>query len=565
MTKEVEYEFTTLEAIEHIHKPDLPIMFDSETIGFFGRIRLAQFYQEGWDCVKFVEYPDPMMLVAFLSKKHFVAYNAHYDITCIQDNLGGLPWVPEHFDCGLLAARLFYFKGEKFSFDQAIYYATGENPYSNKKEMQAEDWSGTLSEDQLEYAAKDVMWLVDVWNDCCEIVEDINYKLDILATRYCLDFQCNGLPIDVKRIEERIADNNEKIAQIALPINCNSYQQVRRYIESDMSDDHGLATLIAEGNEKAAAVRETRKITKENSFLKKFLATQREEKIFGKFMINTRSGRSASKEQNLQQLPRSLKSMFGVPKDSGQVLIYTDFAQIQLRGVCVVTGDKTMEALFRNGADMHNYVAEMIFGKNFTKQHRQISKTANFGLLFGAGITVFLKILLDSVGLVLSEKEGSEIKKKWLSLWVQIAAWQQAGAKAWRNGLAWETPLGRRYTAKRMTDQLANQIQGFEAEVAKLALHYMLPRLKELDERIKLCNWVHDSYIFTGPNEPEIYKAASKIIGDAMVEAWFEMCQSVRIKDLPMPTEVSVGFNWGDIDCDNPDVVYVYNNSGDKV
>ena len=101
-----------------------------------------------------------------------------------------------------------------------------------------------------------------------------------------------------------------------------------------------------------------------------------------------------------------------------------------------------------------------------------------------------------------------------------------------------------------MTDQLAMQIQGFEAEVAKLAMHYMLPKLKALHPDIKLCNFIHDSYIFTCPNEPEIYKEASRIIACAMQEGWSEMCKDVTITDLPMPVTVKVGWNWGDIEGD---------------
>ena len=347
-----------------------------------------------------------------------------------------------------------------------------------------------------------------------------------------------------------------RIKEIALPINCNSYKQVRPYIGSEMSDDGGLAKLSSQGNERAKLVRETRKLTKSNSFLTKFNETMEVLNddfglIYGKFKCSPRSGRTASDKQNLQQLPRKLKKIFGVEEDGDKVIIYSDFAQIQLRAVCVKTGDKKMEKLFRDGEDLHNFVAEMIFGKDFTKTHRQICKTANFSLLFGAGINTFIAILLKEAGLSLSEKEARDLDKKWKALWVQINAWQQQGIKDWRKKIPWETPLGRRYTARMMTDQLAMQIQGFEAEVAKLGMHYMIPKLKELHSDIKLRNFIHDSYIFTAPNKPEIYEKASVIIADAMQEGWKQMCQNVLIPDLAMPVNVRVGWNWGDIEEDN--------------
>lgn len=549
---EINYKFVSLEDAKKAIDKEKPVMLDTETIGFYGKIRIIQIYQDHFDEALIVEYPDPMHLVAFLNDLHCVFHNAHYDITTIQVQLGRLTWMPKDFDDTFLLSRLHFYNKEKFSLDDVISYVLGSSPYGmNKKDMQSSDWAApVLSNDQKEYAALDVIALQDVYDTVKDKCEDINYKLDILSTRYFLDFQNNGLPFEEEKLNARFAENMKRIEEIGLPINCNSYQQVRQYIDSNMSDDLGLATLIAQGNDRAVAVRETRKLTKENSFLTKFLNTADDGCIFGKFKCSARSGRSTSNDQNLQQLPRKLKGIFGVDTNDDIVLIYSDFSSCQLRCVCAVTADIKMERLLREGADLHNYVAEMIFGKNFTKTQRQICKTANFGLLFGAGVSTFQSILLKEAGVNLSETEAARVKKQWLALWKEISQWQTDGIKAWKKKDVWETPLGRRYTAKMMTDQLAMQIQGFEAEVAKLSLHYMMPRLAELSSEIKLRNFIHDSYIFSCPKDESLYKAACDIIADCMQEGWFEMSKSVKIKDLPMPVNVRVGYNWGDIEDD---------------
>ena len=530
-----------------------PLMYDSETVGFYGKIRLAQFYQKGWELPVIVENPNVYELVSMLTKAHLVMHNAHYDITTIQEQLGRQSWMPEKFDCTFLLARIHYFLKDGFALDEVVRYTLGTNPYEGK-DFQKSDWGAVvLSEEQKQYAAADVVYLQAVYDAVINAEEDYSYKLDMLCVRYCLDFQNNGMPVDIEKIETRYESNMKRIKEIGLTINVNSYQQVRPYIGSQLSDDDGLARLSAQGNERAKNVRETRKLIKNNSFLTKFKNTMEDLGngfgiIYGKFKCSARSGRTTSDDQNLQQIPRSLKGIFGVPEGGDEVIMFSDFAQIQLRAVCVKTGDKTMEKLFRLGEDLHNFVAKMIFGENFTQEQRQICKTANFGLLFGAGVVVFISILLKQAGLWLTELEATNLKKKWLALWTEIAKWQTQGIKDWKKGLPWETPLGRRYTAKMMTDQLAMQIQGFEAEVAKLAMHYMLPKLKELDPRIKLRNFIHDSYIFTGPNDEAIYSKACHIIADAMQEAWKQMCQDVAIPDLPMPVTVRVGWNWGDIE-----------------
>lgn len=557
----MQYKMTTLDEVRAKLDPSIPVMYDSETIGLYGKIRLAQFYQPHFDMPLLVEYPDPLLLVSLLTKQHTVGHNIHYDISTIQDQLGKQFWMPERFDCTFLLSRLYYYLRDSFSLDDVVVYATGRDVYAedlnlSKTEQQKSDWSvPVLSEEQKIYAAADVFYLQQVWDIVKDALEDYSYKLDLLCTRYCLEFQNVGMPIDIKRLEERFAKNTQEIAELAVPINVNSYQQVRPYIGSIMSDGEGLARLALQGNEKADKVNKTRKLIKNNSFLTKFLNTMNDAvdgfgTIYGKFKCSARSGRTTSDDQNLQQLPRSLKGIFGFEEDGDTVMIYSDFAQIQLRAVCAQTADRAMEKLFRDGQDLHSFVAAMIFGDTFTARERQISKTANFGLLFGAGINTFISILIKQANIWLTDAQAKEIRDKWLKLWVQIAEWQKQGIKDWKKGTPWETVLGRRYTAKMMTDQLAMQIQGFEAEVAKLAMHYMLPKLKELHNDIQLCNFIHDSFLFKCPNDKEVYTKACLIIADAMQEAWVQISQNALITDLPMPVKVRVGFNWGDIEKD---------------
>lgn len=567
ITKAIEPKFSSLEELKHLINPDHPIMCDTETIGLYGKIRLVQFYQRNWVNSNgepqpyLVENPNPFELAGLLNGLHVVFHNAHYDITTVQQQMGNIVWMPEQFDCTFLLGRLYFYKEESFTLDNIISYVLGYNPYTNKKEMQGSDWAvPVLSPEQIIYAASDVVYLHDVYDAVKEMQEDLSYVLDKYMLRYCLDFQNNGMPVDVDKLNAQYEKNMNRIREIGLTINCNSYKQVRAYINSEESDDLGLAKQSAQGNEKATHVRETRKLTKNNSFLTKFLNTMRDGIIYGKFKLSPRSGRTSSDDQNLQQLPRSLKGIFGVQEDGDEVMLFSDFAQIQLRGVCVVVGDRAMEALFRAGEDLHNFVAKMIFGENFTKEHRQISKTANFSLLFGAGIIMFISILLTTTGMWLSEDKAGSMKKSWRTLWKEISKWQDKGIEDWKSGKPWQTPLGRRYTAKMMTDQLAMQIQGFEAEVAKLATHYMWPRLKELNTlvpegmpKFRIRNFIHDSYILTGANIPELYKQAAEIMASSMQEAWQQMCQSVVVTDLPMPTKVRVGWNWGELDKDEKD------------
>lgn len=554
--------YIELDLIEAESRLDLDsdLFVDTETIGLYGRIRLVQLYQKNIEAVILVNNPDPFYLASILNKFNNVMHNSHYDITTVQDNLGAY-WAPERVEDTLYLARLEFYNKEKFSLDDVMGYVLGYDPYDkagiDKKAMQKSNWDvPILTTNQKLYAAIDVYFLPDVFDAVKNQCDCTSYKIDMLALKYALKFQRNGMPVIRDAVQEAYSNNIAQIESFNLPINVNSYQQVRPYIGSVQSDDLGLATLALEGNMRAKEVRKVRKLIKQNSFLNKF--DTNEGRIYGKFLPSARSGRFTSKDQNLQQIPRKLKKVFGFNTEDGKVLVYSDYAQLEMRCITAITGEQRMEALLREGGDLHDFTAAMLFGSDFTKIQRQISKTANFGLLYGAGVNVFLSILIKEADLLLTHVEGSSTKKKWRNLYSSISRWQDSGIAAQRRGQAWQTPFGRRYTAKMMTDQLNIQNQGFGSEVAKLAMHYMMPIIENdwADKGVKLVNFVHDSYIFECPAEPEIYEAVADVVSDAMQRAWFEACRvgiDLKIRDLPMPVDVFVGYNWGRIEDD-----YIY-------
>jgi len=540
------------------------LAFDTETIGLYGKIRLAQFKQRQWDKSLIVEYPDPFALFGMFSKlpdTNVIMQFAHYDVTTIQKAIG-FPFIPKTFNDTFLLARLAFPNLSEYSLDKLITHVKDFDPYTsagiNKKEMHKAKWGvPVLPFKQLYYAALDTYHLFELYDAIKDQEDSISYRLDISFLRACLDFQNNGLPVNQARMSKLYGQNLKRLDEIDLPINCNSYQQVRPYIGSEQSDDLGLAKLTMQGNERAATVREARKLRKLNSFLDKFDTP--DSRIYGTFKPSARSGRCTSSDQNLQQLPRATKFLFGVEPDSGRALIYSDYSQLELRCIAIITGEASIIELYRQGKDLHNYTAEMIFGKDFTKEHRQIAKTANFNLLYGGGAGMFQQILIKQAGVFLSLEACTRVARKWKLLYPKITKWQEQGIRDFQRGSLGSTPFGRQYRGNMMTDQLNIENQGFGAEVAKLATHYMMPKLKKLSDTF-ICDFVHDSYIVETSSDEAIYVPAAKIVGDCMHEAWVEASKTVQTKDLPMPVKVDVGFNWGDIE--DGDYFYRYTIEG---
>ena len=557
----IKYKLCSLEEVT-IDQSKL-LAFDTETDGLYGEIELAQFYQEDWDEVLLVRKPDPFTIAIMLSTVKSVMHNAHYDITCIQVNTN-TRFIPASFEDTLYLSRLFYYRKEKFSLDSVLTYLLGYDPYETAglvtKDLQDSDWSAlVLTEQQLLYASIDVYYLLDLYNKVKIYNCDTSYKLDMLSVKYALDFQNNGLAVIPEVVQAQYKSNLAKIEALAVPINVNSYKQVRPYIDSSMSDDVGLATLSIQGNKRAKIVREARKLIKQNSFLNKFQPESG--KIYGKFLPSARSGRFTCRDQNLEQLPRKLKKVFGYTKDADRAITYADYAQLEMRCIAAITADIRLCKLLRSGEDIHDFTAKMLFGDNPTPTQRQIAKTANFALLYGAGVKVFIEILIKQASILLDETEATKIIRRWKNLWSGIAKWQESGAQSWRAKEPWQTPMGRKYLAKRMTDQLNIKNQGFGAEVAKLAMHYIET---ELTDEAGMANFIHDAFIYDHPNDPDIYMPLAKHVAESMQKAWFETNRTglgIKVRDLPMPVDVFVGWSWG---CIEKEYYYKYSLTGEE-
>ncbi len=586
--------------------PSLPLGFDVETAikdGKYSKICLAQFHQKGMDEVLLLQFPDPFELMVYLSQFHILAHNIHYEVTTFQRQTS-TRWIPKQMDCTFLLARLFYFKQDKFSLDAVLEYLLGSCPYTDqnldKKVMQKLNYDvPVLTDAQCRYAACDAYYMTDLYEAVKAVADEPSYVLDMSFLRSCLDFQNNGMPVQedklILKYESNLEDLAVKQAKVK-GINCNSYVQVRKHLGGiTKSAEIDLIKLwLEQGVEDAKTIIDIRKLIKQNTFLSKFESD--DGRIFGTFKPSARSGRSTSDDQNLQQIPRKLKGIFGTQE--GRVLVYADYAQVELRNICAITGCAKMAELFREGKDLHNYTRDFIFGTledlvfaaeekvyskngNLTneeraaileecemvfKRNRQITKTCNFNFLYGGGVTVFINILMVQAHILMGEPEGYKIRKKWRKLWKEVFGWQQKGIAEWQEGKSNNTALGRRYKAKMMTDYLNIENQGGSAEVAKLAQHYLNPRLVELRKKhnasIIICDFIHDSWIIECDKKPEQYKDVGKALAKSMQEAWFEMSKLYRINDLPMPVNVAVGTNWGDIEDDNVPNMWDYELEG---
>jgi len=267
--------------------------------------------------------------------------------------------------------------------------------------------------------------------------------------------------------------------------------------------------------------------------------------------IGSVTGRLASANPNLQNIPtrtevgRLVRQAFVA--SPGCCLLAVDYSQIELRIVAHMSGDESMLAAFRAGQDIHAATAAAVFGipiESVTKDQRRQAKAINFGLIYG--MSAFG--LSNSTDLTLAEAED----------FVKAYFQQFPGVKNYLDGIRLEaarqgyveTLLGRRRYFPNLQNpknaMLKNReereainapIQGTAADIIKISMIRMMPRLKVEGLAARMLLQVHDELIFELP-EAELHKTSS-VVQDVMENAYK--------LSIPLETDARYGTNWGEL------------------
>jgi len=115
--------------------------------------------------------------------------------------------------------------------------------------------------------------------------------------------------------------------------------------------------------------------------------------------LKARTARMAISAPPLQQLPSSdslIRSCFIADED--QLIISSDFDQIELRLLAAFAEETQMQAAIRDGVDLHDFTATLMFGSGFTKKQRKLAKVAAFARVYGGGAGVIAMQTGISVG-----------------------------------------------------------------------------------------------------------------------------------------------------------------------
>lgn len=264
--------------------------------------------------------------------------------------------------------------------------------------------------------------------------------------------------------------------------------------------------------------------------------------------LGASTGRVASRDPNLQNLPADARFHKCLRAPEGRVLVTADYATCELRIVAELSGDPVFRRAFEAGEDLHATVASTMFNKPVSKTEnpdlRARAKGINFGLVYGMGPPA----LATSIGVSLDE--GERLLNQYFRTFPKIRDYLERSVDtALRKGYA-ETVLGRRLTFEREALASPNArgelgriaknmpIQGTSADMTKLAMVRVHERLvDETRGSAGLVNTIHDELVVEC--DAADGERVAKAVKDEMEEA-----HRALVKTVPPLVEVHVGPHW---------------------
>jgi len=260
------------------------------------------------------------------------------------------------------------------------------------------------------------------------------------------------------------------------------------------------------------------------------------------------TGRMSCMKPNLQQVPRDPRFRACVHVPAGWKFVVADYGQMELRLAAAEAQDPLMTEVFQQGKDLHTITATQIYGvseDDVTKEQRQVSKSANFGLLYGSGAKG-LRNYAAAMGIQMDLDEAAEVRRKFRAAYKGIAEWQQRNARA--ADAAKDNPSIRiresglrRFLPgehNKLTTRCNTPIQGAGAAVLKLTLGKLWPLLHaDGEDVVRLAGVVHDEIIL-------LVKEEHADVWALQLQTVMEEAEARWLGDIPPLAEAKVGDSW---------------------
>lgn len=263
----------------------------------------------------------------------------------------------------------------------------------------------------------------------------------------------------------------------------------------------------------------------------------------------TETGRLSSSNPNMQNIPRNKMIKNLIIATPGTRFLQLDYSQAELRVLAMLSGDPALIDIYVSGKDLHDAVADMMFGPDGhkDKELRNLAKTINFGIAYGRGAgsiaTKFKK----------SMREAQDIIDKWFKPMPKVKEFINNRRRMATRGEPCVTIFGRERHFV-ITDAELNHIQNeyINTPIQGTASDFTMLSLLDIYDYLE-ANWrgkarivstVHDSIILEVEDKPEYLKEIGNTCVNIMAQTPLRY-----VPDCPVPfvADAEIGYKWGEM------------------
>lgn len=550
-------------AVEALSKCPEAIALDTETTGLNFRkdkIRLVQLYAPTVGCYLFDMFKlEDFEILKPLENKHFIIQYAPFDVKFLSAN--GIK-LTSYEDTKMMAALTYPLPNPKEEKRQNLHRVPLEYRQRDlslkgllktylgltigKEAKIRTGWEGELSEEKLEYAAKDVLYLHRLHRALKYKIETHGFK-DIYphyvsALRAHIKMEEEGAPIRKRDLIQRIEELDPLENCIAFIEkygidNPNSTKQLSDYVLANFPDLKLPKT--AKGNQVKLGkdvledldhpdpffkeLQSYRKqVTSHREHVKLYEATCSDtDRAFTNFnILGASSGRTITREPNFQGQSNAVKPFIGYEGEGPERITAGDYSQQELRIFSLLTNNETFLKLLGAGEDGYKGVAATVLAKaaeEISEEERKLFKAVTLALLYGKGIKAFAKDV---------HMEEAAAKEIYLKVQKTLFLDELKGRLDFehKRGGQVKTIFGK--TIRPIKDlwrtlkkyQLINYcIQGTASNIGILALNKLA---KEFPEGVKIIGYIHDEFLLEHNNAKT--EEVQEIMKSCMVDAFLE-------------------------------------------
>lgn len=269
----------------------------------------------------------------------------------------------------------------------------------------------------------------------------------------------------------------------------------------------------------------------------------------------TDTGRLSCRNPNFQNIPTimgpMIKKAFIAPP--GWKLINADFSQLELRVAAWYSRDENMLRAFRDGLDIHRWVASLMFKKppeEITSFERYLAKYLDFGLLYGRSARGLLDgmeaaYIVKMTGKPMTIQEADALQKAFFDGFPGLVTFIEAQHRVVRRDQFVETPMGRRRRFPYIDRSNIGSVErrAVNTVIQSLASDMTLTSIVRLDRtldpsRAYVVSTVHDSIMLLSLDE---------CLGETIEQVRRTMeTPCIPEFDVPLRVDIGWGQHWGE-------------------